>query len=115
MNIEIENLIINKVYDAALDASLWPDVIQHIVEYTHSKAAIFTALDHLNPHSCFTHQYNLPQASMEAYQDERIQHIDMKLHLPLWQREGVGRALLLDLQYYENHQDKDKAIFMRNV
>ena len=93
MNNELENLIIGQIYEAALDVSLWPKVIQHIVQYTESKAAMFTALDQLNPAYNFIYTYNLPQQSVERGQQERIKIIDKKLHLPLWQKLGVGNTL----------------------
>lgn len=34
MQEELENKIIGQIYDAALNASLWPKVIQQIVQYT---------------------------------------------------------------------------------
>lgn len=49
MQEELENKIIGQIYDAALNANLWPQVIQQIVQYTESQAAMFTALDQLNP------------------------------------------------------------------
>lgn len=50
-----EHEIIGSIYDAAVDVNLWPQVIEKIVQYTHSKTAIFTALDQLSPSYDFVH------------------------------------------------------------
>ena len=49
MDIEIENNIIGEIYDAAVNLSLWPEILKKIVDYTASKTAILTVLDLLNP------------------------------------------------------------------
>lgn len=111
MNIEIENQIITNIYDAALTASLWPSVIQQIVEYTDSKTAIFTALDQLNPNADFVHTFNISEQCLQAYSDERIKVIDMQLHLPLWNQIGVGGIMSLNLADYKNSSDMNKVTF----
>lgn len=111
MNPEIENAIIGAVYDAGLDASLWPEVMHQIVEYTHSKTAILTALDRLNPNYDFVHTWNIPPAGVDAYQNEQIKLIDMKLHLPLWKRMGIGDVLNQDWRSYAAMPDQDEGIF----
>ncbi|MGA9698160.1 MAG: helix-turn-helix transcriptional regulator [Acinetobacter sp.] len=111
MNNELENLIIGQIYEAALDVSLWPKVIQHIVQYTESKAAMLTALDQLNPAYNFIYTYNLPQQSVERGQQERIKSIDKKLHFPLWQKLGVGNTLSQNLSHYSQMLGTDEFIF----
>lgn len=100
MKLEQENNLIAKIYDAAVLPSLWLDVIKDIVSYTKSKSAIFTGLDQLNPGYDFVYTHNIPQQSLKAYQDERIRVIDMKLHMPLWNKIDTGEVLNQDCQYY---------------
>ncbi|QIC78391.1 helix-turn-helix transcriptional regulator [Acinetobacter indicus] len=108
---EQEHQIIGLIYDAAMDTRLWPQVIEAIVQYTNSKTAIFTALDQLSPSYDFVHTYNIPQACIDAYQDERIKVIDMKLHAPLWQQIGVGDTIEQNLQSYGQMPGTDEYIF----
>ena len=108
---EQEHQIIGLIYDAAMDTRLWAQVIEAIVHYTNSKTAIFTALDQLSPSYDFVHTYNIPQACIDAYQDERIKVIDMKLHAPLWQQIGVGDTIEQNLQSYGQMPGTDEYIF----
>ncbi|WP_104470895.1 LuxR C-terminal-related transcriptional regulator [Acinetobacter indicus] len=108
---EQEHQIIGLIYDAAMDTRLWPQAIEAIVHYTNSKTAIFTALDQLSPSYDFVHTYNIPQACIDAYQDERIKVIDMKLHAPLWQQIGVGDTIEQNLQSYGQMPGTDEYIF----
>lgn len=108
---EQEHQIIGLIYDAAMDTRLWPQVIEAIVHYTNSKTAIFTALDQLSPSYDFVHTYNIQQACIDAYQDERIKVIDMKLHAPLWQQIGVGDTIEQNLQSYGQMPGTDEYIF----
>ena len=108
---EQEHQIIGLIYDAAMDTRLWPQVIEAIVHYTNSKTAIFTALDQLSPSYDFVHTYHIPQACIDAYQDERIKVIDMKLHAPLWQQTGVGDTIEQNLQSYGQMPGTDEYIF----
>lgn len=108
---EQEHQIIGLIYDAAMDTRLWPQVIEAIVHYTNSKTAIFTALDQLSPSYDFVHTYNIPQACIDAYQDERIKVIDMKLHAPLWQQIRVGDTIEQNLQSYGQMPGTDEYIF----
>ena len=95
-----EHEIIGSIYDAAVDVSLWPQVIENIVQYTDSKTAIFTALDQFSPSYDFVYTHEIPVESLKAYRDERIRVIDMKLHISLWQQAGVGNVVNLDLSHY---------------
>lgn len=111
MNPDVEHSIIGMIYDAGLDATLWPEVIQKIVEYTESKTAILTALDRLNPNYDFVHTWNIPAVCLDAYQNEQIKLIDMKLHMPLWQQIGVGGVINQDLSHYASSEDPDASLF----
>ncbi len=95
-----ENHIIGLIYDAALDSRLWSKVLAEIVYATQSSTAIFTAIDQLNPHFDFVHTHQIPEHCLAAYQDERINVIDMKLHVPLWQKAGVGGIIHENLKHY---------------
>lgn len=108
---EQEHQIIGLIYDAEMDTRLWPQVIEAIVRYNNSKTAIFTALDQLSPSYDFVHTYNIPQVCIDAYQDERIKVIDMKLHAPLWQQTGVGDTIEQNLQSYGQMPGTDEYIF----
>lgn len=111
-NKDFENTIIAEIYDAALNINLWPNIIQKIVDYTNSRTAIFTALDQLNPNSDFVHTYNIPSECLQAYSDERIKVIDMKLHVPLWSNSGIGSVMYLDLEFYKDAPlESDERIF----
>lgn len=111
MDPEIENAMIGTIYDAGLDASLWPNVIKQIVECTHSKTAILTAMDQLNPNYDFLHTWNISQAEHEAFLDEQLTLTDMKLHLPLWQQVGLGEVMHQDLNSYAELMNHDEAVF----
>jgi len=111
MQEELENKIIGQIYDAALNASLWPKVIQQIVQYTESQAAMFTALDQLNPAYNFVHTYNIPACSLETYQQEKIKTMNQKLHLPFWLEVGVGNALSQNLSQYGQLFATDEYVF----
>ena len=111
MDLNKENNIIAHIYDAALDPQLWNQVMHELVEYTQSKTAIFTAMDQLNPAYNFVHTYNIPYEGLAAYRDERIQVIDMKLHLPLWNEIAVGEALQINCQHYPSMKGSEEHIF----
>ncbi|MCY6412031.1 LuxR C-terminal-related transcriptional regulator [Acinetobacter sp. VNH17] len=109
---QLENHIVGMIYDAALDHQLWTRVLQSIVEYTQSNTAIFTAVDQLNPSFDFVYTYNIPESALEAYQDECINVIDMKLHVPLWQQAGIGGVVHADLSHYADMPEySDEYIF----
>ena len=108
---EIENTIIGAIYDASLDASLWPEVIGQIVDYTRSKTAILTAMDQLNPNYDFLHTWNISQAGVDAYQKEQMKLMDMKFHLPMWTHVALGEAIQQDLSSYAALLNHDEAIF----
>ncbi|MCH7336514.1 LuxR C-terminal-related transcriptional regulator [Acinetobacter sp. NIPH 2699] len=109
---EDENNIIGRIYDAALNPQLWPDVLKNIVEMTASKTAIFTALDQLNPDYDFVFTHQIPIEGLNAYQDEHIKVIDMKLHTQLWQQVGVGGIVKQNLaSYAQMPQYSDQYIF----
>lgn len=95
-----ENQIVGMIYDAALDSQLWPKVLAEIVCATQSSTAIFTAVDQLNPSFDFVYTHQIPAQCLTAYQDERINIIDMKLHVPLWQKAGVGGIIHENLKHY---------------
>src|SRR5690606_26358134 len=111
MKLEQENNLIAKIYDAAVLRSLWLDVIKDIVSYTRSMSATFTGLDRLNPGYDFVYTHNIPQQSLKAYQDERIRVIDMKLHMPLWNKIDTGEVLNQDCQYYADLPGTEQYLF----
>ena len=106
-----EHEIIGSIYDAAVDVSLWPQVIENIVQYTDSKTAIFTALDQFSPSYDFVYTHEIPVESLKAYRDERIRVIDMQLHRVLWENSGVGQVASSDLSHYGENPESDEYIF----
>ena len=106
-----EHEIIGSIYDAAVDVSLWPQVIENIVQYTDSKTAIFTALDQFSPSYDFLFSHNIPDEALHAYRDERIRVIDMQLHRVLWENSGVGQVASSDLSHYGENPESDEYIF----
>lgn len=106
-----EHEIIGSIYDAAIDVSLWPQVIEKIVHYTNSKTAIFTAVDQFSPSYDFLYSHNIPDVALHAYRDERIRVIDMQLHSTLWKDSGLGQTASLDLSHYANNPESDEYIF----
>lgn len=106
-----ENKIIDSIYECVLHPEHWVSVLQEIVEYTQSKAAIFTIVDQLNPCSDFVYSYNLPKETIAAYQDEKIKVIDMRLHANLWEGLGVGEFLQKDVRHYCSSQNQDEYVF----
>lgn len=110
---EYENNIIGRIYDAALNPQLWPDLLKDIVEITGSTTAIFTALDQLNPEYDFVFTHQIPMEGLKAYQDEHIKVIDMKLHTQLWQQVGVGGVVKQNLASYADMPlHSDQYIFL---
>lgn len=106
-----ENQIIASIYDAALDPCTWKGVIQDIVTYTHSKAAIFTALDQFNPAFNFLYSHNIPEQGLQAYQDERIKAIDMSLHMHLWNAIELGDVVVQNRTHYADNPNTDEYVF----
>lgn len=110
-----ENQLIGLIYEAALNTALWSDVLAQLVQLTQSKTAIFTSCDQLNPNYDFVYTHNINQETLNAYQDERIKIIDMKLHAPLLVKVGVGKAGALNWRSYANMQVLMNISFMKNV
>ena len=86
-------------------------MLKEIVDYTQSKAAIFTALDQLNPDADFVYSHNIPPEGLAAYQDEQVRVIDMKLHMPLFDRLELGGVLQQNMQHYHATPDTDEYVF----
>ena len=110
---EQESHIIGKIYDAALDSQLWPQVLERIVDYTQSKTAIFTVLDQLNPNYDFVYTHNIAKESLAAYQDEQVKVIDMKIHTPLWEKAGIGGVINQNCLSYAEMPGSDEYIFYK--
>ncbi len=110
---EQESHIIGKIYDAALDSQLWPQVLERIVDYTQSKTAIFTVLDQLNPNYDFVYTHNISKESLAAYQDEQVKVIDMRIHTPLWEKAGVGGVIHQNCLSYAEMPGSDEYIFYK--
>lgn len=104
--------IIGQIYDASLNPELWVSVLESVATYTQCKSAIFTAIDQLNPEYDFTYSYNIPDEAMLAYQDERIQVIDMRLHAPVLFKAGIGEPAIAYWKHYADMTvDTDEYFF----
>lgn len=67
--------LVGHIYDTALDASLWPSLLQNITDYTHTKAAVFRISNVDTDHTYGGFTYGHDKAYLQAYQDHFI-HID---------------------------------------
>ena len=103
--------MIGQIYDAALKPELWNTVLQNVAAYTQCQSAIFTAIDQLSPAYNFTFSHNIPEQALQAYQEERIQIIDMRLHAPLLMRAGIGEPSIALWKHYVNMPDTDEYVF----
>ena len=111
MNAASENEIIGLIYDASMNAAVWQQVIDRIVEHTQSKAAILTAVDQMYSDYDFVYSNNLPAESILAYQDERISVIDMRLHAQKLLDVGVGEPEQFNLMHYAEMPGTDEYLF----
>lgn len=107
----ITDKIIGQIYDASLNPELWVSVLESVATYTQCKSAIFTAIDQLNPEYDFTYSYNIPEEAMLAYQDERIQVIDMRLHAPILLKAGIGEPAIAYWKNYVDMPNTDEYLF----
>ncbi|WP_180028131.1 helix-turn-helix transcriptional regulator [Acinetobacter sp. YH16032] len=107
---EQENSIIELIYEAALQPKLWNQVLQKVAQFTNSTTAIYTHLDQLNPTHNFVVSHQIPTESLENYQRENLDVIDMKLHGAKMILAGVGCGYKFDSQSYAvtNHPDEEK-------
>lgn len=96
--------LIGLIYDAALDNQLWTQVIQRIVELSHSNSAIITALDKLNPAYTLVFTHNLPEAALQAYQSEGLDAIDMEVHGKIMIKEGIGKPVQVNTGRYQQEE-----------
>lgn len=109
---EQENKMIGMIYEAALNPVLWQDVLTEIVDFTGSTTAIFTATDQLSPNYDFVFTHNIPPTSMQAYQDEQVKILDMRLHAPYWATKDLGDTVLQTFAIYADMpKDTDQYIF----
>ncbi|HEX5381777.1 MAG TPA: helix-turn-helix transcriptional regulator [Acinetobacter sp.] len=108
---EQEHVMIEMIYEATMDPTLWQQVLIRLVEYTGSQSAIFTAIDQLNPKFNFTFTHNISAATLAAYHDEKIQMIDMQLHAPILKQQGLGEPVVLDWSAYAQRQGQAEYSF----
>lgn len=107
----ITDRIIGQIYDAALNPELWVSVLESVAKYAQCKSAIFTAIDQLNPEFDFTYTHNVPAEALNAYQDERIQIIDMRLHAPILLKAGIGEPAIAYWKNYVDMPNTDEYLF----
>lgn len=109
---EQENKVIGMIYDAALDPKLWQGVLAEIVDLTKSTTSIFTTTDQLCPNYDFVFTHNIPFESIQAYQDEQVKVLDMRLHAPLWSEKTLGDTVLNTFAHYAAMPiDSDEFLF----
>lgn len=88
------------IYEAALNPMLWQEVLTEIADFTGSSTAIFTATDQLSPNYDFVFTHNIPPTSVQAYQDEQVKVLDMRLHAPFWAEKALGDTVLNTFAHY---------------
>ena len=108
---EQEHEMVEMIYEATINPTLWQQVLIRLVEYTGSQSAIFTAIDQLNPKFNFTFTHNISELTLAAYHDEKIQMIDMQLHAPILKQQGLGEPVVLDWSAYAQRQGQAEYIF----
>lgn len=108
---EQEHEMVEMIYEATINPTLWQQVLIRLVEYTGSQSAIFTAIDQLNPKFNFTFTHNISELTLVAYHDEKIQMIDMQLHAPILKQQGLGEPVVLDWSAYAQRQGQAEYIF----
>ena len=108
---EQEHEMVEMIYEATINPTLWQQVLIRLVEYTGSQSAIFTAIDQLNPKFNFTFTLNISELTLAAYHDEKIQMIDMQLHAPILKQQGLGEPVVLNWSAYAQRQGQAEYIF----
>ena len=88
--LDIESHLIGNIYDAALDATLWPQVMANIVNLTQANTATLFGMDALNPHYNFVFSHNVCEQNVKEYFEEGWSHIDKKVIGGALARVGVG-------------------------
>lgn len=92
--VEAEHLLVGDIYDAALNAGLWPRVLQQLATLTGANSAIITALDALNPAYNIAVTHNIPAEALRIYQEEGLEVLEREFHGRPLIAGGVGSALL---------------------
>jgi|GEM_PF-5112471 len=90
--LDIESHLIGSIYDAALESTLWPQVMANIVSFTQANTATFFGMDALNPDYNFVFSHNVCQQNVKEYFEEGWSHIDKKVLGGALARVGVGVA-----------------------
>ncbi|HET8732123.1 MAG TPA: LuxR C-terminal-related transcriptional regulator [Moraxellaceae bacterium] len=91
---EKEFELIGDIYDAALEPSRWPFVLQQLATLSECNSAIITALDTLNPAYTFAFTHNIPESALRAYREARLDAFEMEFHGKPMIANGVGSTLL---------------------
>ena len=90
-NISIEeHQLIGDIYDAALDARLWPNILTKIATHTQAKTANIIAMDQLNPAYNLFFPHNIPEQCLMEYQESGWNVVDMKVVGAGLAKFGVG-------------------------
>jgi DNA-binding CsgD family transcriptional regulator len=78
--------VIGRIYDAALDASLWPDVVQHVIELQGAnKGMLFTPL-HVFSQGGFNFRIGMPESAIQQWADKYAA-------LDVWAQAAVEKGL----------------------
>lgn len=81
--------LVGDIYDAALDAEKWPDILQKFAQFMQSsKAVMFTNL-HLPSQGGFYFTWGIPQAVSQQYFDHYQPH-------DVWTNVGIQRGIFFE-------------------
>lgn len=71
--------LIGAIYDAAVNHTLWPDVVAQIADYCGAERVMLAITDTLRPHSNFQQTYNIPSEHVAAWR-EGLDEQEVELH-----------------------------------
>lgn len=85
-----EHRLIGDIYDAAMDANLWPKILANLATFTQANTANIIAMDQLNPAYNLFFSHNIPEACLVEYQQSGWNIVDMKVIGSGLAKFGVG-------------------------
>lgn len=95
--VDKEFTLIGDIYDAALDGSRWPGVMQTVAELAEARSAIITGMDMLNPGYNILTPHNLSEGCLAEYREAGWDELDMRVTGEAFRRlGGVGKAARLE-------------------
>lgn len=94
-----EHQLIGNIYDAALNTSLWPSILEHIARLADAASAIITAFDSLNADYTLAFTYNIPEEALHAYREHGLDALDMEVHGSQLIKGGLGSFIYSSHMY----------------